>query len=389
MLPLTGCSTTSSDPQPPVEPPKTNLGLQLINSETKDASPGYIIFDGSTQVSQDGMFDLQLEGNRDFTIKSGLGTPNDPESYVRTIRVNPAQSPNVLSIANPHTDFVIRDYVGNVVGELSRDGYDLEGKMDVTRFKGHMREAHFYATLVGTGGGATRADGNLIRWTETSNGFGPERIVFADVVSVPVGNELYMDEPDLLFDRYTQQFNDLIQPLYSYDLPFERVEYFEYEDFDSVNNIVLISGVPDLELLATVAPLYRSPDSLYGAIISLRNPLPDNETNFSNYDKMLNNTFSHEMAAGYNVVGGRPTINTRRFESILQQGRVPSMPESLPLVDLKGAGIVHNTLYEAGTHIDDIMGLPDGFEDPKYDLQTKQILSSTMDPVSGLYVSQY
>ena len=390
---FSGCSDSPVTPEPPTPPPtppppiKTNLDLQLINEETGENSPGYIILDGNKEYRSDGRFDLTFEGDKEYVIRSGLSEGNDAQSYVRTIRINPAHEPETLRIENPHTDFIIRDPKGKQIGELSRDGYDLDGPMDITRFLGHMRESHYNITGNGpVAGTVIDNDGQLLRWTKSENGFGPEKIVFADVANMLDGNDYYMDEPDLLFERFSEQLEHLIQPMYPYEIPFERVEHFNYTGREAVENMILIRGSPNAPNLANVAQMYDLP-SMLGAIITFRTPIPDKKTNFPNYERILNKTFSHEMAAGYNVAGGRPTINTGLEESILQRGRmVPPLPETLPLIDYKAAGIIHNELYEAGLHMEDTLGLPEGFTDPKHDLQAKaKSAAVSFDAASGLY----
>jgi hypothetical protein len=49
------------------------------------------------------------------------------------------------------------------------------------------------------------------------------------------------------------------------------------------------------------------------------------------------------------------------------------VPESLPLLDLKASALLHNQLYSAGEHIDDLLGLPEGFVDPKRDKYRKAL----------------
>lgn len=91
------CSDQPVGPDPGPEPkpePKTHLDLQLINAETGENSPGYIILDGNKEYRSDGRFDLTLTGNKEYTIQSGLSEGEDPQSYVRTIRINPTNQLN-------------------------------------------------------------------------------------------------------------------------------------------------------------------------------------------------------------------------------------------------------------------------------------------------------
>lgn len=389
--PVNGGDDDDDDDKKPPKTPKTNLDLQLINAETGEHSPGYIILNGNKEYRSDGRFDLTLERNITYSIQSGLSEGNDPQSYLRTLRINPAQADETVRIEQPHTDFLIRDPTGKQLGELTRDGYNLDKPMDITRFLGHMRESHYNITGNGVQQRTTiQNDGQLLRWTNTDNGFGPEKIIFADTANMLDGNDYDMDEADLLFNRFNEQLEHLIQPMYPYKIPFERVEHFNYTGNESVENNILIRGSPNINPLASVSQIYDLP-TMYGAVITIRTPIPDKETHPNNYQRLLNFIFPHEMAVGCNVAGGRPKTHTGLEESILQQGwMIPPLPDKLPLIDYKAAGIIHNQLYDAGLHMDDTLGLPEGFTDPKHDLQekTKQP-AHTYDPASGLYTQPY
>jgi len=143
ILPFGGCSDNAVNGTEEPSPPRVNVDFQLVNSRTGEESPGYVLFEGERVYRSDGRFEFDLEGNQEVVIKSGLSEGSDPMSYVRTTRINPSASPGVVRLDVAHEDFLIANADKTVVGELSRDGYNLEGPIDVTRFVDFMNESFY------------------------------------------------------------------------------------------------------------------------------------------------------------------------------------------------------------------------------------------------------
>lgn len=211
---------------------------------------------------------------------------------------------------------------GAIIGELSRDGYDYNGPMDITRLLMHLDDNIL-------------RDGIVPRWKD----YVPDKIVFADSVHFETSGNSHAfqdsDEADLLFDTYKQQWEEIIQPHLVESVPFERVDSFVFSGQTSVDEMVVIgpdSGLKDRGWLGGISLFRDDAGRNKGSYISVRDVLPDKETNMVNYEAILYRTWLHEIYSAL-INPGRSSENTRTDESILT--RYSTLRNEISNVDSK------------------------------------------------------
>jgi len=285
-----------------IEEFKTGLYIELRNATTGELTPGFAYIGEDSLATQTGILDLEITDSAITSITTGLIGKGfgDFGSYLREMNIQPGRSNSLVSY---NVDFHFRNPSTNeILGSLATTGYDREGDMDLYRFLLHLEE------------NILRGD-TVPRW----DGFVPDKVVFADSVQSEVTGAQFAfqnsEEADLLFETWKQQHKEIIQPHLYAEVPFERVDNFVYTSRNSINNIVVIGPESGMQNLAEIVLLSDGARNL-GSYISVRDVLPDKETNTINYDAILNRTGLHEIySALINV--GRSHEHTNPEESIL------------------------------------------------------------------------
>ncbi|MFT4249924.1 MAG: hypothetical protein ACMXYD_01015 [Candidatus Woesearchaeota archaeon] len=265
-----------------------------------------------------GLLELGITNPSVTSLRAGLiDAQGRFGSYLREASFTPGSS----SDADLYMlDFLLRNTAGDVVGELARTGYDINGPMDVTRFKFHL-------------------ENNILRNGKKPywDGGVPEKFVFTNGVYSEVtessGVFQVASEADLLFETYKRQHEEIIQPLLAKEVPFERIDHFVYSGPNSVDDIVVIAPDPSITALAAVS-LFRDGARNLGAFISVRDKIPNKETRPLSYAAMFYYVFLHEIYSAL-VNDSRPGVEdgVRNDESILTL--FPTLRDEISLYDIK------------------------------------------------------
>lgn len=322
----------------------TNLSLELRNAATGEPQEGFVYVGGDSIHTPTGMLEVEITDPSVSSLRAGLiDSQGRFGSYLREASFTPGSS---ASADLYMLDFMLRNTAAEVVGELARSGYDIDGPMDVTRFKFHLENNIL-------------REGRIPRW----DGWVPERIVFTNSIHYETSGNSYVfqvdSEADLVFETYQRQHEEIIQPLLAKEVPFERIEHFVYVGSHSVDDIVVIAPNSNITNLAQVA-LFRDGARNLGSRISIRDKIPDKEINQAARDAFLNYIFLHEIYSAL-VNDSRPgeKDGVRPGDTILTDY---SSLQKLSLYDIKALReLSQNTRIGFDELASEYLILPEGF----------------------------
>lgn len=302
----------------------TNLSLELRNAATGELQEGFVYVNGDSIHTPNGLLELGITNPSVTSLQAGLiDSQGRFGSYLREASFTPGSS----SDADLYMfDFLLRNTAGDVVGELARTGYDINGPMDVNRFKFHL-------------------ENNILRngMIPRYKNLVPEKFVFTNGVHSEVtgssGVFQVNSEADLIFEKYKRQHEEIIQPLLAKEVPFERIDSYTIHGYgyqelsQEIKDIVVLGSSPNINALALVA-LFRDGARNTGAHITFRDKIPDKEINQAARDAFLNYIFLHEIYSAL-VHDSRPGVEdgVRPGDTILiDEG---SLLNEISLYDIK------------------------------------------------------